>query len=362
MPRPVTPHTPLLSTSSRQFWLLQVLGWLAYFALNFLGAIGYGKPLAYGYVSLASAGVGLVITSLLRPCYRRVLALGATLPAGLWASGLLLLATAVYTKVYAEVIFRYCFDCRPSSALGYLGYFGGAFYVLLSWSGLYFGIQFARQLTRERERALRAQSAAHEAQLKMLRYQLNPHFLFNTLNAISTLVLDGRGEIANRMVTGLSGFLRYTLDSDPMQRVTLDEELGAMSRYLGVEQLRFGERLQVRLEVSDEARAALVPSLVLQPLIENCIKHAVARRIEGGSIEVAARREGEELVLRVADDGPAQAEAAAAAECGVGLSNTRERLRVLYGAHQQVLTRHREPHGFEVELRLPYDCEAGWPG
>src|SRR6185503_16850618 len=184
----------------------------------------------------------------------------------------------------AEVVFGYCWDCRPSSVFGYIGYFGSALYVMLSWSGFYFGIKWSQQLTRERETALKATAMAHEAQLKMLRYQLNPHFLFNTLNAISTLILDQQGATANRMVTGLSGFLRHTLDSDPMQRVSLGDELAALDRYLSIEQLRFGERLRVSIRVSDEARAAEVPSLILQPLIENCIKYGVSKRADGGSI------------------------------------------------------------------------------
>ena len=345
---------PLLNQPARLFWLLQVGGWLAYFALNYLAAIGYGKPWQYVYVSLSSAVFGFVITSFLRYGYRRVIALPTPRMLAL-ATVMMLLATAVYAKVFAEVVFGYCFDCRPSSVFGYIGYFGSALYVMLSWSGLYFGIKWGQQLTRERETALKATAMAHEAQLKMLRYQLNPHFLFNTLNAISTLILDQQGATANRMVTGLSGFLRHTLDSDPMQRVTLGEELSALDRYLGIEQLRFGERLKVSIEVSEAARQAEVPSLILQPLIENCIKYAVSKRADGGGIAVAADVRDGMLEMSVRDDGPGSAD-----ECrsgnghGVGLNNTRERLRVLFGERQSVTVRNLEPRGLEVLLRIPY--------
>jgi LytS/YehU family sensor histidine kinase len=198
---------------------------------------------------------------------------------------------------------------------------------------------------------------AHEAQLKMLRYQLNPHFLFNTLNAISTLILDHDGATANRMVTGLSAFLRHTLDSDPMQRVTLGDELDALSRYLAIEQLRFAERLQVGIEVTPEARRALVPSLILQPLIENCIKYAVAKRIDGGRIEIEARVLGANLEVLVRDDGPGLGpDGTCESGHGVGLSNTRERLRVLFGERQSVTVRNLAPHGVEVCLRLPLEA------
>lgn len=351
----------LLVGSERLFWLLQVSGWLGYLALSLLSAIGYGKPWTYLYVPAVSAAFGFAVTCALRLGYRAIWAwpIERLAPA---AIALLFLATAFYAKFYAEVLFRYCDECRPASVLGYIGYFGSAVYVMLSWSGLYFGIKFARQLARERETALKANAMAHQAQLKMLRYQLNPHFLFNTLNAISTLVLDKQNETANKMVTGLSAFLRHSLDSDPMQQVTLGEELSALTRYLAIEQLRFGERLRVAIDVPEDARAALVPSLILQPLIENCVKHALAKRIDGGSIEINARVVGLQLEIAVCDDGPGLAGNGNGSDNGnghgVGLANTRERLRVLFGAGQSVRVEPREPHGLAVRLSLPYATRA----
>jgi signal transduction histidine kinase len=344
----------LLSRSGRSFWLLQTLGWIAYFSLSLLSAIGYGKPWRYAYVLLASAACGFLLTSVLRYAFRQVWHWS---PARRWScvAGLLLLAAWIYGVFQAEAIFRFCWDCRPGSLLGYVGYVGSTLYVLLSWSGLYFGIKFSREIALEREAALQATAMAHQAQLKMLRYQLNPHFLFNTLNAISTLILDGQNGTANRMVSGLSTFLRHSLDSDPMQRVTLGEELEALARYLAIEQLRFGERLRVDVQASAEARIALVPSLILQPLIENCIKYAVAKRIEGARIAIAAGVRGGDLVVSVQDDGPGVPETPVEHGCGVGLANTRERLRVLYGDAQTVEVRNLAPQGLEVRLTLPFE-------
>ncbi|MEO8672616.1 MAG: histidine kinase [Tahibacter sp.] len=353
--------THLFAPSPRLFWLLQVAGWSGYFALSFLSAIGYGKPVSYVWASAASALVGLVISSALRLGYRAVWSLPTSRMVAL-ATLLLLVATAVYARFYAEFVFRYCMECRPASLLGYLGYFGSTLYVMLSWSGLYFGIKFSREIARERENALKATAAAHEAQLKMLRYQLNPHFLFNTLNAISTLVLDRDNDTANRMVGALSAFLRHSLDSDPMQRVSLGDELGALTRYLSIEQLRFGERLQVEVDVDDEARIALVPSLILQPLIENCIKYAIAKRIEGGTIAVQARVTRGQLRIAVRDDGPGVPTECAGSSNGVGLANTRERLRVLYGEKQSVEIINRQPSGLEVVLSLPYEPDPRGAG
>jgi LytS/YehU family sensor histidine kinase len=234
------------------------------------------------------------------------------------------------------------------------------FYLLLSWSGLYFGIKFSRQLQQQKEAALKAQAMAHEAQLKMLRYQLNPHFLFNTLNAISTLVIDNKPETANRMVGSLSSFLRYSLDSDPVQRVTLAQEIDALNLYLCIEQTRFADRLKVHMDIDDAARGALVPSLILQPLIENAIKHAVSKREEGGSIEILVRRDGDMLDMHMRDDGPgcAAVETTPPGHTGVGLVNTRERLRVLYGEAASFGIANREPHGADVHMRLPFESAS----
>ena len=140
------------------------------------------------------------------------------------------------------------------------------------------------------KRRLRAGALAQEAQLKMLRYQLNPHFLFNTLNAISTLILDNQNRTANQTVMRLSEFLRYTLDQDPMKKVTLRQEIEAMNLYLTTEKLRFGDRLQLEYAVEDAALDALVPSLLLQPLIENAVKYAVSPSEKGGAIRIEGPR------------------------------------------------------------------------
>jgi two-component system LytT family sensor kinase len=347
-----------LARSAASFWLLQVSGWIGYFVLSFSAMLAEGKHWHYIWYSVGGAVSGFVVTSVLRLGYRRVWNLPAPKMA-LSAAAMLLVALVIDTKFYTESLFRVCDDCRPSSVLGYTWYFVSRLYVLLSWSGLYFGIKFSRQLREQKEAALKAQAMAHEAQLKMLRYQLNPHFLFNTLNAISTLVLDQRNETANGMVGSLSAFLRYSLDSDPVQRVTLAQEIDATNLYLGIEQLRFGERLRVNMDVEASARDALVPSLVLQPVIENAIKYAVSKREEGGTIEIEARRNGDDLDIVLRDDGPGCGNFDNRSNGhGVGLANTRERLQVLYGNRQHFMLSNREPHGVEVRIRLPFEAAA----
>jgi two-component system, LytTR family, sensor kinase len=227
--------------------------------------------------------------------------------------------------------------------------------LLLCWSALYYGVKFYERLQLEREATLRQSALAQEAQLKMLRYQLNPHFLFNTLNAISTLVLDGQNRTANLAVSRLSEFLRYTLDQDPMKKVTLRQELDALNLYLGIEKLRFGDRLRLEFDVDERAESALVPSLLLQPLVENAMKYAIAPREQGGSVTVIAGIEGGRLRLAVVDDGPGLPPAMANAKGrGVGLRNTRERLKVLYGGAHAIEVADASP-GLRVEMRLPLE-------
>lgn len=343
------------ATSKRLFWPLQTLGWLGYFVLHFTAAMGDGKPLRYVYASLSVTACGFAITSLLRLGYRRLWRLPVAQMAAA-ATGLLVLATLVQMRLYVSIAFSYCDDCQLRSVFGYLWYFASTLYILLSWSALYFGIKLALQLQQQKEAALRAQNAAHAAQLKMLRYQLNPHFLFNTLNAISTLVLDDKRDTAYRMVASLSAFLRHSLDSDPEQQVALTQEIDALNLYLGIEQVRFGERLQMIVDVDPSVRDALVPSLILQPLIENAIKYAISRREEGGRIELIARLDGDMLDLHLRDDGPGGVEAdlAANGHARVGLANTRERLRVLYGERQHLAISNRESGGADVHVRLPF--------
>ena len=207
---------------------------------------------------------------------------------------------------------------------------------------------------------LKAVALAQEAQLKMLRYQLNPHFLFNTLNAISTLILDNQNRLANHAVTRLSEFLRYTLDQDPMKKVTLRQELEALDLYLGTERLRFGERLRLDYAIDEAAMEALVPSLLLQPLLENSLKYAVSAREQGGRVRIEGRLNERWLELCVSDDGPGLREGTPAGERrGVGLRNTSERLAVLYGDTCRFSVSNAHP-GLRVDMRLP--LELAEPG
>jgi len=249
-------------------------------------------------------------------------------------------------------------DWHPEHLMDYVGGVMGSFYILLCWSGLYFGIKYYQQLQEQMQQTLKATAAAHQAQLKMLRYQLNPHFLFNTLNAISTLILDGANETANKAVSRLSDFLRYTLDNDPLSRVTFGSELSAIDLYLEIEKVRFGDRLVIEKSIEAKAQDALVPSLILQPLIENAIKYAITPSEEGGTLRISARVQHKTLVLQISDSGPGLGNGNNGQKSsGVGLKNTRERLLQLYGDGQAFTLAPNEPSGLRITINIPYEVD-----
>ncbi len=208
--------------------------------------------------------------------------------------------------------------------------------------------------TRYRDRDLRAsrlETQLAQAQLQVLRMQLHPHFLFNTLHSISALMhADLRA--ADRMLALLGELLRESLDRIGAQEVTLKQEMEFIDRYLEIERTRFRDRMSVARLVDPELLDAYVPNLILQPLVENAIRHGISRRAGGGRIEIAARREEERVVLTVNDDGPGLPDEGAA-RTGVGLGNTQERLQQLYGAAHSFEIRNRPQGGFEVTLSFP---------
>lgn len=348
--------------TNRLFWQLQLAGWSGISLFSYLLGVVNGRGWDSWKLTLPIYFVGFAGTLGLRLLLRwwrnlppLPLAAAIVLPAV--AVGALMSATlaGVWALICTEA-------CEPLKLSSWLGAMVGYTYLILAWAFLYITLRVYRELQRQTRQSLEASAMAHQAQLKMLRYQLNPHFLFNTLNAISTLVLEKDSNTANRMVQGLSSFLRYSLDNDPMQRVTLGQELEAAALYLDIEKLRFDARLRVTIDVPDGIRGALLPSLLLQPLLENAIKHAVAARVEGGHIMIRAWAHASELCIEIADDGPgcgADGPAPAGSGHGVGLANTRERLRVLYGDRQIMRASDRKEGGFEVCLTLPLEYGHG---
>ncbi len=348
----------LVTNRSRLFWFLQIAGWLSYGMAAYAGAVAHDKPADYKLVLAIIAVQGFFITLIMRLVYREFLKFTPILMlmSSLVFCYLMALVWRVFTNnTYVNII---AYDnWKLDTWFKHIEGVTGSFYVLLCWSALYFGIKYYQEFQAQSQQTLQATSAAHQAQLKMLRYQLNPHFLFNTLNAISTLILDRDNNAANATVTKLSDFLRYTLDNDPNNQVSLGKELEAIDLYLEIEKVRFGKRLRIVKEIELSARSALVPSLILQPLIENAIKYAITPKEEGGTLRIGAEVHNRTLSMTVIDDGPGMSASAKVAgrSCGVGLTNTRERLQHLYGDNQAFTLSANKPSGLIATLNVPYE-------
>jgi two-component system LytT family sensor kinase len=335
------------------FWSLHAIGWSSYAISQYLGYLLYGKAGQYQKVIVVATISGFLLSAPLRYLCRYLwtkppaVMIGSAIAAAYGTALIWRVAINVAYEKYVET------DWPMVHWYEYLSGAMTATYLFACWMGLYFGFKYYESMQMQRESALRASALAQEAQLKMLRYQLNPHFLFNTLNAISTLIIDNRNSVANSAVSGLSEFLRYTLDQDPMKKVTVAQELEALNLYLNIEKMRFGTRLTIRHEIDEDATASLMPSLLLQPLIENAIKYAISPREEGGKICVSARVENCLLHLAVQDDGPGLVDPTRLTNGrGVGIRNTRERLQVLYGTSGHVTVTAAHP-GLRVALVFP---------
>lgn len=350
--------TALVDNRQRAFWLLHTLGWVSFAIVHYIGSLLFEMREIYLFVIILNAYAGWLLTVPLRFVYRKIWNRSPLVLLSVMLGGSYLLG-AIWTVVQNYNFWEiYKHGYRPEQWYYYFRYSLGSFYIVLCWSGLYFGVKYYQMLQQEKQKTLTASSKAHEAQLKMLRYQLNPHFLFNTLNAISTLILVEDNQHANQMVTKLSEFLRYSLDKDPIKKVPLSQELYALNLYLDIEKVRFEERLSVNVKVDDSAQLALVPSLILQPLIENAIKYAIANSESGGEINLQATVFGQDLLLEINDNGPGLQSAPNNKGAGVGLKNTQERLAALYDKNYSFVLSDNSPHGLKINMRIPFEREC----
>ena len=234
--------------------------------------------------------------------------------------------------------------------------------VLVYWSlvGVCQAITNFRSSQERERRAVELEARLTSAQLQALRMQINPHFLFNTLNSIAALVYVNP-RAADEMLGDLSGLLRRSLDSMDEQEIPLAQELEFIGAYLSIEQKRFGERLRLEQSVPDDLMTALVPALILQPLVENAIRHGIEPQRAPGTILIEARQEGKQLHLLVRDNGKGLTEAGAdltgSERRGIGIANTQARLQGLYGSDQSFSLGKAEPQGCRVDIHLPFRLE-----
>ena len=213
------------------------------------------------------------------------------------------------------------------------------------------------QLARHQTETARLNEQLSKAQLSALRRQIEPHFLFNTLNAIAGLVREKRNDAAVNMIVRLSDFLRRVVEDSGRQQVPLGEELEFTQKYLDIQKARFAERLQFSVDVPQELLPAQVPSLILQPMVENAVKHGIARRVQGGAIRITASRANGTLTMRVYNDGPSLPVGWETSQSGIGILNVRTRLQSLYGDQFELSMRNQQPGGVEVTVSVPFVSE-----
>jgi two-component system, LytTR family, sensor kinase len=335
------------------FWTVQIIGWICFYLwgsislLPFLSQPGALRANTVFFISLfvASSLLRPVCRSLMRHAYSwialEIRAFGWSLLGGILAG---------YVNERASSL------QQPLSWANWLGSFVRCTFILFVWCSLYFSIKLWQQSVREKEELLRAEAEARDARLTALRYQLNPHFLFNSLNAVSTLVLEGNPPAATLMLAQIGEFLRTILDNEAAPETALSQEIAFAEQYLAIEQIRLGPRLRVDMAISPETLDALVPNMLLQPLIENAVRHGVAPLVEGGTIRIESNHHGTQLQIKVQNSGPAGSPHSKLSEPpnGIGISNTAERLKTLYASNHRFLLQWPENGGCEVTVELPF--------
>jgi two-component system LytT family sensor kinase len=248
----------------------------------------------------------------------------------------------------------------PPDPSGFVAHWVSDFYEgLLGTVVFYAGLLMIRNILDSRERLASQKTQVAQlneqlanAHLNALRRQIEPHFLFNALNAVSGLIREGRPDAAADMVASLSDFLRRTLANSSEQEVRLSDEMEFVQRYLAIQQVRFAGRLRVEIDIPGRLQSASVPSLILQPLVENAVKHGIAKRKEGGIVRISAATSGPNLLIIVSNDGPVLPAAWNGADRGIGVSNVLSRLRALYGDDATLVMRRRAEGGVELTMSL----------
>ncbi|MBK5264791.1 MAG: histidine kinase [Alphaproteobacteria bacterium] len=349
---------PFFADKNRAFWNLQSLGWLGALTLRGLSGIANGQPISFLVPVLISTVTGYSLTLLMAVIFRELV---KQRPLVTWSVSILVVLVAAGMSAFIDA-WVFSTQNRTSETAG-LQLFLGAFYLtftlLGAWSALYYAINFFLTIEEQANQLEHLENQASSAQLAMLRYQLNPHFLFNTLNSISTLVLLKQTERANAMLSRLSSFLRYTLINEPTAQVTLAQEVETLKLYLEIEKMRFEDRLRTVFDIDPAVARACLPSLLLQPLVENAIKYAVTPKEEGADISVTAQPAGENVRIIVSDTGPGlnEAEFDPTLSTGVGLANIRDRLFQAFGERQSLETRSMPGGGFSVIIEMPHITE-----
>lgn len=373
------PEQMALGSTSRQYWMLQIAGWSAMALLSFLSLTIWYNPGEWqpAMHTLLQSVLGIFISHPLR--WVASLTWSSTWLVRTIANGVGVIAASLLWTAARLASFTWLTgEAIPPSDWG--GWVFASVIVFGAWSFCYHALKYYRAWFLQRQfvaearndllvaqasareesfRRLEAEKHFRETQLRMLKYQLSPHFLLNALNSVSYLVHRDDKTTALDMLARIGDFLRISLEHHDELLHTLDEELATLQLYLGIERVRFGDRLQTEFRIDEAARGVLVPSLLLQPLVENSIKHALGRQAKPTLITVSARVAGDRLELSVQDDGPGAAGADhKGSETGIGLLNVRQRLISAYGDASCLEMKPAEPQGLLVSMSIPLVAEG----
>jgi two-component system, LytTR family, sensor kinase len=335
------------------FWPLQIGGWIFFYLLMLVAILPELKKPGMWAVNTACVLAMFIASFFLRPICRSLQKRGLSwidLETRAFAWSLLAGALA---GAGCEIAVP---QLHPMQWADWLVNSIQTSVVLFLWCSLYFSIKQWQQSAQERERLLRAEAEVRDAKLSALRHQLNPHFLFNSLNAVSTLILEGDAPAATRMLSQIGELLRTSLNGEVVSEVPLAQEIAFTERYLAIEQTRLGRRLRVEMSIAPETLDAMVPSMLLQPLVENAVRHGIAPRREGGTIRIGTALHADHLhmVVRNTGDTCEKFSFTNTPANGIGLRNTAERLQTLYGSNYQFDLLWPEGGGCEVAVELPF--------
>lgn len=365
-PKAIQPQAVLLP-----WWAVQLLGWMLYCVVTFLSlTLWYGDPQWLHVVQIsAEAFLGAALTVPLGLSIKY--AARGSIATRLIMHLLIVAITAFVWNVMRMYMFATLF---PGSNIWqeFGGWYFASFLIFALWTTLYYSIRAYSAVAAEQERAMNekfrritAESLSRDSQLQMLRYQINPHFIFNTMNSINALVATDRSKEAREMINQFSSFLRITLEGDKNLFVQLDEEIDAIEGYLSVEKMRFHERLQMKIDIPPHLSDIMVPSLILQPIVENAVRHGVEGQRKSCLIRVTAQSEDDRLILRVSNNGPPLKMADAIdkpngrKEGGVGLQNVRSRLDTVYDGDYIFTLEQSDEKTVTALISIPLSIDRG---
>jgi signal transduction histidine kinase len=341
------------------YWICQTVGWTTWImVLTILAVLSRGNFQESLLLILMSNSFGFGMSHLYRQMIRRrrwvKLSLARLLPRVVVACILLAILWRVYDLSIIHYIWPQPLDYYMTYASSYLYGYLWELSVLILWSTLYFGFHYFQHYREAEVEKIMLQSTLKEAELNALKSQVNPHFLFNCLNSIRSLISESPDK-AKEMTTLLSNTLRYALQTVQKRTVTLESELNVVNDYLSLEGIRLEDRLRVRTDVDPATLAAPVPPMMLQMLVENAVKHGIARLPDGGEISVSTRKNGNHLLIEVVNDGFLETKKSS---LGVGLRNSISRLRAIYGDTVQFSLTDTKDGVVRAKVQIPWGGET----